>query len=87
MPRRSVAEPEAFRHVLDQSISAASERGINEQQLAARAGAAPETVSRMKARGNGEFGLLVRLARAAGLRLTVVPDSDTLEALQRGEFF
>jgi len=55
--------------------------------LAIRAGAAPETLSRMKSRSNGDFGLVARLARVAGLRLTAVPDNDTLEALERGEFF
>lgn len=87
MPRRSFSEPEVFRHILGQIIAAAAEQGIGEQQLATRAGAAPETLSRMKSRGNGEFGLLVRLARVAGLRLAALPDNDTLEALRRGEFF
>lgn len=87
MPRRSFAEPDDFHRVLDQILQAAAERGIEEQELARRAGAAPETLSRMKARGNGEFGLLVRLARVVGLRIAALPDSEVLESLQRGEFF
>lgn len=87
MPRRTFAEPEAFTRVLDQILAAAAQSGLDESELARRAGAAPETLSRMKARGNGDFGLLARLARVAGLRLAVVPDDEALEALRRGEFF
>lgn len=87
MPRRTFAEPEAFTRVLDQILAAAAQSGLDESELARRAGAAPETLSRMKARGNGDFGLLARLARVAGLRLAAVPDDEALDALRRGEFF
>ncbi len=87
MPRRTFAKPEAFQRVLNQILEAAAEQDMDEADLARRAGASPETLSRMKARGNGDFGLVVRLAEVAGLRLTVVPDSDALESLERGEFF
>lgn len=87
MPRRTFAEPEAFTRILDQILAAAAQSGLDESELARRAGAAPETLSRMKARGNGDFGLLARLARVAGLRLAVVPDDEALDALRRGEFF
>ena len=87
MPRRVFTEPETFQRVLRQILDAAARQGIDEGALAIRAGAAPETLSRMKSRSNGDFGLVARLARVAGLRLTAVPDNDTLEALERGEFF
>ncbi|MFP5506018.1 MAG: hypothetical protein ACLGH6_07450 [Gammaproteobacteria bacterium] len=87
MPRRSFAEPRAFAGVLDQILAEAARLGLDESELARRAGAAPETLSRMKARGNGDFGLLARLARVAGLRLAAVPDDEALDALRRGEFF
>lgn len=87
MPRRAFAEPDAFRNVLKEILSAAQAQGLDEQDLARRAGATPETLSRMKSRGNGEFGLLVRLARVVGLRIAVLPDNPALESLQRGEFF
>lgn len=87
MPRRTFADPEAFLRVLNQILDAAAEQEMDEAELARRAGAAPETLSRMKARGNGDFGLVARLARVVRLRVTVVPDSDALEALERGDFF
>jgi len=87
MARRAFHEPEAFQRVLEQILKAAEAQGIDESALARRAGARPETLSRMKTRGNGDFGLLAKLARVVGLRLTAVPDSEPLDALRRGEFF
>lgn len=87
MPRRSFHEPETLRQILDQILAAAAAQGLDEQALARRAGAAPETLSRMKTRGHGDFGLLVRLARVVGLKLVAVPDDAALDALRRGEFF
>lgn len=87
MARRSFHEPEAVRDLLAQIVAAAAEQGLDEQALARRAGAAPETLSRMKARGHGDFGLILRLARVVGLKLVAVPDDAALDALRRGEFF
>ena len=87
MPRRAFHEPDAVRRLLDQILAAAAEQGLDDRSLARRAGAAPETLSRMKARGHGDFGLLVRLARVVGLKLVAVPDDAALDALRRGEFF
>ncbi|MBI5462670.1 MAG: hypothetical protein HY941_10845 [Gammaproteobacteria bacterium] len=87
MPRRSFHEPDTVRQLLDQITAAAAAQGLDEQALARRAGAAPETLSRMKARGHGDFGLLVRLARVVGLKLVAVPDDAALDALRRGDFF
>lgn len=87
MPRRSFHEPEAVRDLLAQIVAAAAAQGLDERALARRAGAAPETLSRMKARGHGDFGLLLRLARVVGLKLVAVPDDAALDAVRRGEFF
>lgn len=87
MARRSFHEPEAVRDLLGQIVAAAAEQGLDEQALARRAGAAPETLSRMKARGHGDFGLILRLARVVGLKLVAVPDDAALDALRRGDFF
>ena len=87
MPRRTFHEPEAVRGLLDQITAAAAAQGLDDQALARRAGAAPETLSRLKSRGHGDFGLLVRLARVVGLRLVAVPDDAAIESLRRGDFF
>jgi len=87
MARRTFTEPEAFHRVLSHILQAARERGMDEAELARRAGSSPETLSRMKSRKNGDFGLLAKMAKVVGLRITAVPDSDTREKLHRGDFF
>lgn len=87
MARRSFHEPDTVRQLLAQITVAAAAQGLDEQALAKRAGVAPETLSRMKTRGHGDFGLLVRLARVVRLKLVAVPDDAALDALRRGDFF
>jgi len=76
-----------FRQLLEKILEAARDQRIGEGQLARRAGITPESLSRMKRRGDGRLSVLARLGRIVGLRLSLVPDDDTLEALRRGEFF
>lgn len=83
----TAAEQSAFRALMAQILGAAAERQLLAKDLAVRAGTTPETLSRMKKRGNGDFVLLDRMARMVGLRLTLTSNQETLEKIQRGEFF
>lgn len=56
--------------------------GWSQSELATRAGLPPETVSRAKRGCRADT--LERLAKAAGLRLTVVPDDSYVEQLLGG---
>ena len=47
--------------------------GLSKRALANRATLAPETVSRICARGTGDFATVSKLVRAAGLGLTAAP--------------
>ena len=47
--------------------------GVTRRALAARADVAPETVSRICARGTGDFATVSSLVRSAGLRLAALP--------------
>ena len=88
MARHAIREPEAFERLLSEILRrAAGDGNISEGELALRAGIAPETLSRIKSRRDASLGLMIRLAKIVGLRLTLVPDDETLEALERGEFF
>lgn len=60
-------------------------RGGNQKTLAAQAGIAPETVSQMKRNEDALLSSINKLAAAAGLRLTLVPDTDLAERIIRGE--
>jgi len=81
------AEDDAFNTLLGRILDAARRQGLDQKALAARARLAPETLSRMKKRGSGDFASLARLARVAGYRLDLVPDDDTLAAIRDGSFF
>lgn len=61
--------------LIAQILTAAQAAGLTQKVLADRSGITEETLSRMKKRGSGQFGLVVKLAQAAGtpLCLTNVP--------------
>ncbi len=83
----TATEEAAFRALVEQIVDAGAERGLFAKDLAVRAGTTPETLSRMKKRGTGDFLILDRMARMVGLRLSLVPNQETLDKIQRGEFF
>ncbi len=59
--------------LIDQIISAAHDRGLDQTALAARAGVPKETLSRAKKRGSAGLDIVQALARAAGVNLGIVP--------------
>ncbi len=65
----------------------ARDRGWSQGELAERASVPDSSISRIKRTGRADLGTLARLAAAAGLRLTLVPDSDFTEKLTRGDLF
>jgi DNA-binding Xre family transcriptional regulator len=78
---------EAMRSTLSAILAAAETKQLKEKELAQLAGIRPETLSRMKRRGSGDFTILDRLAHAVGMKLAAVPDDDQLERIQQGRFF
>jgi len=76
-----------MRSTLNAILAAAETRQLKEKELAQLAGIRPETLSRMKRRGSGDFTVLDRLAHAVGMKLAAVPDDDQLERIQQGRFF
>lgn len=81
------AEQATFRALLDEIEQRAQQQGLRKRDLAHRAGISPESYSRMKRRGSGDFHTLNRMAQAVGLRLSLVPDNPILESLRKGAFF
>ncbi|MHB8535188.1 MAG: helix-turn-helix domain-containing protein [Sulfuricaulis sp.] len=76
-----------MRSTLSTILAAAELKQLKDKQLAQLAGIRPETLSRMKSRGSGDFTVLDRLAHAVGMKLAAVPDDDQLERIQQGRFF
>jgi transcriptional regulator with XRE-family HTH domain len=81
MPQASVNQ------LLEQILAAASDIGLDQQQLARRAGLSAGTLSRMKNQRDASYASLSRLAAAVGLRLTLSPDEDFMVDVERGELF
>lgn len=73
--------------LLEQILAAASAIGLDQQQLAERAGLSPGTLSRMKNQDDASYASLCRLSAAVGLRLRLSPDDDFVVEVERGELF
>jgi transcriptional regulator with XRE-family HTH domain len=65
----------------------AKARGWSQSMLAQRASVPDSSISRIKRSGRADLETLAKLASAVGLRLTLVPDSDYSEKVNRGELF
>jgi len=76
-----------FNQLLSQIFKAAKQQRITQKELAVRAGITAETLSRMKHRGSGDFGVVNKMAHMVGLRLTLAPDDETLNAIREGSLF
>lgn len=85
---QAAASPDPdFLAALDEILRTAKARNLPAYELAQRAGVTPETLSRMKRRGSGDWAVLNRMAKIVGKRLALIPDDDTIAALRRGDFF
>jgi transcriptional regulator with XRE-family HTH domain len=69
--------------LIGQIISAAHARGINQKDLAARAGVPQETLSRAKKRGSARLDVVEALAHAANVRIGLVSGTQTPLRLPR----
>ncbi len=63
----------------------ARSQGSSQKKLAAQAGLSEASLSRMKSLEDVRLSSLIKLAEAAGLRLTLVPDDDLAEQIIRGD--
>ena len=53
----------------------AARKNLSQKALAARADLSEEALSRMKKRGSARLSAVLKLARAAGVRIAIVPES------------
>lgn len=79
--------PEEITSLLEQIIAEGKKQGLEQQDIASRAGISPETLSRAKKAADIQFSTLSRLANAVGLRVTLVPDRPVLEKILTGDVF
>ena len=87
MPNRTSQSTSVAATLMDDILAQARARDWTQSQLAARAGLPDSSISRIKRSGRADLDTLARLAAALGLRLTLVPDHDYAEKINRGELF
>ncbi len=79
-----VNEETHFSTLLSHVLASAKSAGIDQRELAQRAGIRPETLSRLKSRGRGDLDTLDRMAGIVGLRLALVVDDDLTARIEQG---
>ena len=67
---------QASQPLLAEILDAAQRRGLTQAQLAAQAGIAVETLSRLKKADDLRLSSLARLAAVVGLKVALAPDDD-----------
>lgn len=88
MARKPLIQSAPLFDLLGQITSAGKKQGMTAAAIAVRAGLAPETLSRMKARKSADFGAVERMATVVGLQLTLVPiKTSRAERVSSGSFF
>jgi transcriptional regulator with XRE-family HTH domain len=73
--------------ILDQIFVVGKQLGMTQAAIAQRAGLHPVSVSRMVASGSARFESVELLAKAVGLKLTLVEDNRVAEGLLKGNLF
>lgn len=88
LARKPLIQSDPLVDLLGQITSAGKKQGLIAAAIAVRAGLAPETLSRMKARKSADFGAVERMAAVVGLQLTLVPiQTSRAERVSSGSFF
>jgi transcriptional regulator with XRE-family HTH domain len=77
----------ALQPILDQIFVTGKKLGMTQAAIAQRAGLHPVSVSRMATLGNARFESVEMLAKAVGLKLTLVEDNSVAEGLLKGNLF
>ena len=73
--------------LLTQIIREGKKQGLEQKDMAEKAGITQETLSRAKKATDIQLSTLVRLSEAVGLKLTLVPASPILEKILSGDVF
>lgn len=73
--------------LLGRIVAAGKAQNMTAADIAIRAGLAPQTISRMKARQSGDFGAVENMAAVVGLELTLTNKSSAAGRIAAGAFF
>jgi hypothetical protein len=87
LARKPLTPSDALLELLGQVTSSGKSQNMTAAEIAMRAGLAPETLSRMKARKSADFGAVERMAAVVGLELKLVPAASKAAQVAGGAFF
>ncbi len=73
--------------LLGQIIVEGKKQGLEQKDIAEKAGIPPETLSRAKKASDIQLSTLIRFAGAVGLRVALVPGHPVLEKILSGDVF
>jgi transcriptional regulator with XRE-family HTH domain len=73
------------RHLTLEILAHAARQGLDQKALALRSGVPEVTISRLKQADDAKLSTLLRLARATGLRLALLPDDDLALRIVKGD--
>ena len=73
--------------LLNQVTAVGKMQNLTAAEIAVRAGFAPETLSRMKARKSADFGAVERMAPVVDLELKLTPAASKAAKVASGSFF
>ena len=73
--------------LLNQVTAVGKMQNLTAAEIAVRAGFAPETLSRMKARKSADFGAVERMAAVVDLELKLTPAASKAAKVASGSFF
>lgn len=87
MAKKPLTQSDLLVDLLVQIEAAGKAKSMTAGNVAIRAGLAPQTISRMKARTSGDFGAVERMAAVVGLKLALVAQSSKASSIAAGTFF
>jgi transcriptional regulator with XRE-family HTH domain len=73
--------------LLDQIVLEGKKQGLEQKDIARKAGISQETLSRAKKASDVQLSTLIRLANAVGLKVALVPAAPVLEKILSGDLF
>lgn len=87
LAKKPLTQSEFLVGLLGQIVAAGKAQHMTAADIAIRAGLAPQTISRMKARQSGDFGAVANMAAVVGLQLTLTHRSSVAGRIAAGAFF
>lgn len=87
LAKKPLTHSDLLVNLLGRIVAAGKEQNMTAADIAIRAGLAPQTISRMKARQSGDFGAVANMAAVVGLQLTLTHKSSPAGRIAAGAFF